>query len=80
MADEAHRSHNVGLIGHIGLQIHPGKQMRFRFKDIEVSQMNKSTNPKIQQRSRILARVSKKSCVESVIMATTFCYVQHVEA
>jgi hypothetical protein len=34
--DEAHRSHNVGLQGHIGLQIHPGKDLLIRFKDIEV--------------------------------------------
>jgi hypothetical protein len=34
--DEAHRSHNVGLKGHIGLQIHSGKQLLIRFKDIEV--------------------------------------------
>ena len=34
--DEAHRKHNVGLNGHIGLQIHPGKQLRIRFKDIEI--------------------------------------------
>ena len=25
--DEAHRSHNVGMKGHIGLQIHPGKEL-----------------------------------------------------
>jgi hypothetical protein len=34
--DAAHRSHNVGLRGHIGLQIHPGQQLLIRFKDIEV--------------------------------------------
>ena len=34
--DEAHRRHNVGLKGHIGLQIHPGKQLLIRFKDLEV--------------------------------------------
>ena len=37
--DEAHRSHNVGLKGHIGLQIHPGKQLLIRFKDIEVREL-----------------------------------------
>jgi hypothetical protein len=34
--DEAHRSHNVGMKGRIGLQIHPGQQLLIRFKDIEV--------------------------------------------
>jgi hypothetical protein len=34
--DEAHRKHNVGLKGHIGLQIHPGGEMLIRFKDIEI--------------------------------------------
>jgi hypothetical protein len=37
--DAAHRSHNVGLRGHIGLQIHPGKQLHIRFKDIEVKEL-----------------------------------------
>lgn len=34
--DETHRSRNVGLRGHIGLQIHPGKDLLIRFKEIEV--------------------------------------------
>ena len=34
--DETHRSRNVGLNGHIGLQIHPGKELLIRFKDVEV--------------------------------------------
>ena len=34
--DEAHRSHNVGMKGHIGLQIHPGDELLIRFKDIKV--------------------------------------------
>ena len=38
--DEAHRSHNVGMKGHIGLQIHPGKQLLIRFKDIEVRELD----------------------------------------
>ena len=37
--DEAHRSHNVGMKGHIGLQIHPGKELLIRFKDIEVRKL-----------------------------------------
>jgi len=37
--DEAHRSHHVGLKGHIGLQIHPGNELLIRFKDIEVREL-----------------------------------------
>ena len=29
--DEAHQNRNVGMKGHIGLQIHPGKQLLIRF-------------------------------------------------
>lgn len=32
--DRTHRQRKVGLKGHIGLQIHPGKQLHIRFKDI----------------------------------------------
>jgi hypothetical protein len=34
--DEAQRKHNVGMKGHIGLQIHPGGKLPIRFKDIRV--------------------------------------------
>ncbi len=34
--DAAHRRHNVGLKGHIGLQIHADDELRIRFKDIRV--------------------------------------------
>lgn len=37
--DETHRKHNVGMKGHIGLQIHPGGQLLIRFKDIEVREL-----------------------------------------
>jgi hypothetical protein len=37
--DEAHQSHRVGLKGHIGLQIHPGKELLIRFKDIQVREL-----------------------------------------
>ncbi len=37
--DEAHRRHNVGMKGHIGLQIHPGLELLIRFKDIEVRKL-----------------------------------------
>jgi hypothetical protein len=36
--DETHRIRNVGMKGRIGLQIHPGNELRTRFKDIEVRQ------------------------------------------
>jgi hypothetical protein len=36
--DEPHRSRNVGMKGHIGLQIHPGDELLIRFKEIEVRQ------------------------------------------
>jgi len=38
--DEAHRSHNVGLRGHIGLQIHSGEEFLIRFKDVEVRELD----------------------------------------
>lgn len=38
--DEAHRSRNVGMKGHIGLQIHPGRELLIRFKDIEVRELD----------------------------------------
>jgi hypothetical protein len=34
--DQLHRRRNVGLRGHIGLQIHPGPQMLIRFKEIKL--------------------------------------------
>lgn len=34
--DATHRQHNVGMKGHIGLQIHPGDKLLIRFKDIVV--------------------------------------------
>lgn len=39
--DAAHRKHNVGMEGHIGLQIHPGGEMVVRFKDILVRSLSK---------------------------------------
>jgi hypothetical protein len=38
--DVAHRSHNVGMKGHIGLQIHPGEELLIRFKDIMVRKLD----------------------------------------
>ena len=37
--DEAHRKHNVGMKGQIGLQIHPGDELLIRFKDIMVREL-----------------------------------------
>ncbi len=37
--DDAHRRHQVGMRGHIGLQIHPGDELLIRFKDIEIREM-----------------------------------------
>ncbi len=34
--DANHKAHNVGLVGHIGLQIHPGKEILVRFKDLKI--------------------------------------------
>ncbi|MGM0489379.1 MAG: 3-keto-disaccharide hydrolase [Planctomycetota bacterium] len=38
--DEAHRHRNVGMKGHIGLQIHPGKELLIRFKDIRARKLD----------------------------------------
>jgi hypothetical protein len=38
--DENHQRHNVGMKGHIGLQIHPGKHMVIRFRDIKIKTNN----------------------------------------
>ena len=37
--DEVHRAHNVGMKGHIALQIHSGKQLLIRFTDIELREL-----------------------------------------
>jgi hypothetical protein len=37
--DQHHQRRQVGLKGHIGLQIHPGRQMLIRFKDIQLKQL-----------------------------------------
>ena len=38
--DDNHQRHNVGIKGHIGLQIHPGEHMVIRFKDIKIKTSN----------------------------------------
>lgn len=37
--DETHRTRNVGMKGHIGLQIHPGDELLIRFKDIQMRRL-----------------------------------------
>jgi len=37
--DAAHKKHQVGVRGHIGLQIHPGQQLLIRFKDIRLRKL-----------------------------------------
>jgi hypothetical protein len=37
--DSTHQAHNVGLKGHIALQIHKGDQLRIRYKDIAVAEL-----------------------------------------
>jgi len=39
--DDVHRKHNVGLKGHIALQIHTGDQLKIRFKDIQIKDLSK---------------------------------------
>lgn len=38
--DEAHRAHNVGMSGHIALQLHANSQLRIRFKDIMLRKLS----------------------------------------
>jgi hypothetical protein len=38
--DDVHRSHRVGMKGHVGLQIHPGKELVIRFKDVNVRELD----------------------------------------
>ncbi|MBN2132173.1 MAG: DUF1080 domain-containing protein [Sedimentisphaerales bacterium] len=37
--DETHAAHNVGLRGHIALQIHINDKLRIRFKDIAITEL-----------------------------------------
>jgi len=39
--DEVHRKRNVGMTGHIALQIHRGDQLRIRFKDLFIKDLGK---------------------------------------
>jgi len=39
--DDVHKKHNVGMTGHVALQIHRGDQLRIRFKDIFIKDLAK---------------------------------------
>ena len=40
--DEVHQSRNVGMVGHIALQIHRNDELKIRFKDIAIEDLSKS--------------------------------------
>jgi len=41
--DEVHKTRNVGMMGHIALQIHRNDELRIRFKDIHIRDLSEST-------------------------------------
>ena len=43
--DAAHRSHNVGLHGHLALQLHAGDDLKIRFKDLRIRSLEPLTEP-----------------------------------
>ena len=43
--DEVHRAQNVGMKGHIALQIHRGDQLRIRYQDIVVRECGAPSGP-----------------------------------
>lgn len=40
LTNEAHEKFNVGLIGHIALQLHSGDELKIRFKNIKLRKLN----------------------------------------
>jgi len=40
--DKVHKSRNVGMMGHIALQIHRNDELRIRFKDIHIRDLSES--------------------------------------
>lgn len=40
LTDEAHRKRNVGLRGHIALQLHSKDELKIQFRDIQVRELN----------------------------------------
>ncbi len=49
--DSTHQKYNVGLDGHIALQIHKGDQLKIRFKDIEIKNLD-ATETAISHRAQ----------------------------
>jgi len=43
--NEAHVRHNVGRVGHLALQLHMRDQLRIRFKDIQIRELNGDPAP-----------------------------------
>jgi hypothetical protein len=41
--DEVHKARNVGMVGHIALQIHRNDELRIRFKNIRIKDLSKSS-------------------------------------
>jgi hypothetical protein len=41
--DEVRKSRNVGMAGHIALQIHRNDELRIRFKDIHIKDLSESS-------------------------------------
>lgn len=41
--DDTHRSHNVGLLGHLALQLHAGDDLKIRFKDVRIRSLDNLT-------------------------------------
>ena len=41
--DEVHKTRNVGMAGHIALQIHRNDELRIRFKDIHIRELSESS-------------------------------------
>ena len=50
--DTVHREHNVGIRGHIALQIHRNDQLRIRFKDISIRELSSPQNRSIASANR----------------------------
>ncbi|MBD3274592.1 MAG: DUF1080 domain-containing protein, partial [Candidatus Marinimicrobia bacterium] len=40
LTNEAHERFNVGMTGHIALQLHSGDELKIRFKNIKLRKLN----------------------------------------
>jgi len=45
--DDAHRKHNVGLLGHLALQLHAGDDLKIRFKDLRIRALEPLAEPSL---------------------------------